>query len=251
MYFLLILSHKNSIFRDNQRKHILSTNNSKFIFYYFIGDMSLKSDYLVDEPNNIVYLKVPDNYESLSLKTYYAMKFISENYPKIAGVFKTDDDIDLDIDKMFKCIGDNSEVPYFGSSVESKAYESSYHFGKCESPEMNKKNIHIPECSYCAGGGYYISATLIDNLLNNKEVFQNIIFEDVCVGISMNKCGVFPTYVNIKENGCMWGSPDIRPNTTHLFNFDVNNKSNIDVCVCGQLKNRREFNFCQRCNKMY
>ena len=80
MYFLLILSHKKSTVREKQRQKILATNNGKFIFYYFIGDTNLSSDYVVDEPNNIVYLNVPDNYESLSMKTYYAMKFISENY---------------------------------------------------------------------------------------------------------------------------------------------------------------------------
>src|ERR1017187_9238038 len=113
MYFLLILSHKKSTVREEQRKRILASNNGKFIFYYFIGDENLKTEYLVDEENNIVYLKVGDNYESLAMKVYRAMKFISKNYMnKISGVFKTDDDIILDIDKLFDCINNNKSNPY-------------------------------------------------------------------------------------------------------------------------------------------
>lgn len=254
MNFLLILSHKKSIVREDQRQKILATNNGKFIFYYFIGDMSLKSDYVVDEPNNIVYLKVPDNYESLSMKTYYAMKFISENYlDKIDGVFKTDDDIELDIDKLFKCISDNKSVQYFGLAVTSPSYDSTYHFGKCESVEMNNKPVSIPIVTYCAGGGYYVSKNVINNVLVSKSVFRDIIFEDVCVGVSMNRYGVYPTNVNIKESGCVWGNvvDNASKRDDGVIVFSVPNKTNVEICRCGELKNRRLSNFCQKCNKLY
>lgn len=253
MNFLLILSHKKSTFREKQRQHILTTNNSKFIFYYFIGDLNIESDYLVDELNNIVYLKVPDNYESLSLKTYYAMKFISEQYPDISGVFKTDDDIDLDLDKISRCIEYYKSTPYFGLSNRSNSYESTYHFDKCESPEMNRKSIHIPDCSYCAGGGYYVSKSSINNILSNIDIFKDIIFEDVAVGVAMNKCGCFPTYVNIKNNGCMWGTNDesFNEEPSEIMYFKIPNKTNTEICSCGAPKDRRISNFCKKCNKLY
>ncbi len=256
MNFLLILSHKKSTFRENQRQHILTTNNGKFIFYYFIGDMSIQSDYLVDELNNIVYLKVPDNYESLSLKTYYAMKFIAEQYPNVTGVFKTDDDIDLDLEKIFNCINSNN-VSYFGLSNTSTAYDSTYHFGKCESLLMNKTAIHIPNCTYCAGGGYYVSKSSINNILNNLSVFEDIIFEDVAVGVAMNKCGVIPTYIDVKNNGCVWGVVNNTNNYSTdedgIIHFSVpnRNKVNTEVCSCGAPKDRRISNFCKKCNKLY
>lgn len=253
MNFLLILSHKKSTFREKQRQHILTTNNGKFIFYYFIGDMSIQSDYLVDEPNNIVYLKVPDNYESLSLKTYYAMKFISEKYPNVTGVFKTDDDIDLDLDKLYTCINDNIDAPYFGNVVSNKSYSSTYHFGKCESPEMNVKQILIPDCTYCPGGGYYISKSSIGNILSNLKVFQEIIFEDVAVGVSMNKHNTYPLKVDIKQNGCSWdgtidGVVDVGDG---IMYFKIPNKVNTEICACGAPKDRRISNFCKKCNKLY
>lgn len=254
MNFLLILSHKNSIFREEQRQKILATNNGKFIFYYFIGDVNLKSDYLVDESNNVVYLKVPDNYESLSMKTYYAMKFISENYlDKIDGVFKTDDDINLDIDKLFKCVSDNKNVQYFGVVNSSTEYESTYHFGKCESPEMNRKSIRIPNCVYCPGGGYYISKSSISNIINNKSIFQDIIFEDVSVGVSMNRYGILPTNINVKDNGCVWGDNEdvVGDIGDGIMYFKLPNKTNVEICRCGAPKDRKSYNFCQKCNKLY
>jgi hypothetical protein len=255
MNFLLILSHKRSTFREKQRQHLISNSNSKFIFYYFLGDVNLESDYLVDELNNIVYLKVPDNYESLSLKIYYAMKFISDKYPHISGVFKTDDDIELDLSKIDKCINYYKNIPYFGLSNKTNAYESTYHFGKCESSLINVKPIYIPDCTYCAGGGYYISKSVIANILNNINVFKDIIFEDVAVGVSMNKQGIYPTYVNIKDNGCIWGINErkvvLNDDESNIIYFKIPNKINMEICVCGAPKDRKSSNFCKKCNKLY
>lgn len=254
--FLLILSHKNSTLREEQRQKILDTNGDRFIFYYFIGDMNLKSDYLVDDINNIVYLKVPDNYESLSMKVYYAMRFISENYlDKISGVFKTDDDIILDLDKILNCINENKSNLYFGNTLGSNSHDSTYHYGKCESEVINKTPVHVPDVKYCAGGGYYISKSIISNIINSKDIYESIIFEDVCTGLSMNRFGIFPSYVDIKRNGCMWGDLDnqiigpIGDPINGVIQFLIPSKA--DSCRCGEIKNRRLFNFCQKCNKLY
>lgn len=262
--FLLILSHKKSVERESQLRYILENNRDRFIFYYFIGDEKLKTPYKVDKVNNIVYLKVGDNYESLAMKVYYAMKFINENYSdSISGVFKTDDDINLNLDKILDCINQNKSDLYFGLSAESKAYNCSYHFGKCESQILNKSLIHIPDVSYCAGGGYYISKNVINNILNSKDVYQSIIFEDVCTGLSMNKYGIFPKKINIKKNGCSWGnvndsdmtfteSSDPKTNAAAniVFDFVLPNKTN-NSCSCGEPINKREYNFCKKCNKLY
>lgn len=251
--FLLILSHEKSKFRNDQRIHLLNTNNDRFIFYYFIGDMSLSENYKVDEENKIVYLKIPDNYESLSLKTYYAMKFISENYlDKISGIFKTDDDIILDVDKLSNCIDENKEHKYFGVKAFSGGYESNYHFGKCESIELNKTTSFIPKSNYCAGGGYYISKELITNILDNIEIFENVIFEDAAVGVAMNKFNIDPFDIDIKSNGAIWDSEvvikevikeDIKPVYIPI--------SLPTTCSCGEKINKVRYNYCPKCNKLY
>jgi hypothetical protein len=252
MNFLLILSHKKSTVREDQRRRILASNNGKFIFYYFIGDESLKTEYEVDEENNIVYLKVGDNYESLSMKVYKAMKFISKNYmDRISGVFKTDDDIILDIDKLFDCVNNNRSNPYFGLEVNSKSYESTYHYGKCDSVDINRTPIRIPDCNYCAGGGYYISRDSIKYILNSKDIYQSIIFEDVSTGIAMNRNGIFPTNIDIKRSGCIWGKIEEDVKRDNITYFKIPNRNPGDLCVCGHPKNRMKSNFCQKCNKLY
>ena len=267
--FLLILSHQKSTYREDQKKYLLENNNDKFIFYYFIGDQKLKNNYKVDEKNKIVYLKVADNYESLSLKTYYAIKFISEKYlTKISGIFKTDDDIRLDLDKLSDCIDINQDSKYFGLVADSPAYKSTYHFGKCESDLLNKRSILIPACRYCAGGGYYISKSLVANVLNSRAIYENIIFEDVCMGLSMNRYGVFPKDINMKENGCDWENPTSKSgeiiqsedNRASMFEsakkpepflFPMPVILNSNKCPCGEPINKRASNFCQKCNRLY
>jgi hypothetical protein len=48
---------------------------------------------------------------------------------------------------------------------------------------------------------------LINNIIDNISVFNDIIFEDCAVGVAMNKYGVYPKDLDVKSNGCMWGSP--------------------------------------------
>jgi len=247
MYFLLILSHKKSTHRDSQRAKILSQNNGKFIFYYFLGDPNLDKDYVIDEPNNIVYLKVPDNYESLSLKTYNAIKFISENYPQIEGIFKTDDDIDLDIDKLYKLVTENNKLDYYGEYCDATAQSSDYHFGKCEGDLINHTRIYIPDVKYCAGGGYYVSNRVINTILKYKYIYEGIIFEDVATGVALNRDGIIPSNVDVKSSGSSWGVVAPVEITFQL----VQPNPNQDRCSCGEIRNRRMYNFCQKCGKLY
>lgn len=240
MYFLLILSHSKSKFRDIQRSKL---KNKNFIYYYFIGDKDLDRDYLVDDDNNIVYLNIPDNYESLSLKTFNALKYISENYPHIDGVFKTDDDIELDLDILYDFINMNKGSDYFGLAINSPNYLSDYHFGKCEDNILNQTRVDVPSCVYCAGGGYFLSKNSIKKILNNKDIFQKIIFEDVSIGVAMNKEGIYPTNVNIKNNGCRWGVVE--------STLNENNVIRKTHCRCGTLMDRVRYNFCQKCGNLY
>lgn len=245
---LLILSHKKSICRESQRKHLLQENKDRFIFYYFIGDLNLSEDYVVDDNNNIVYLRVPDNYESLPIKVFHAMNFINKNYPGYS-VFKTDDDVVLDLDKLYNTINDNKDEIYFGLSVESKEYETNYHSGKCESPILNNIPIFIPSVKYCAGGGYYIKHDYVGKIFVDKSIFTSrIIFEDVCTGISASKLGISPKYVDIKSNGCSWENPPpvpLNPLPDRIL------PPVVEFCKCGELKNKRVSNFCPKCNKLY
>ena len=81
-FFLGIISHKGSTKREGQRNSLLLQNHPGFIWYHFIGDPGQAEEFIVNEDERIVYLKVPDNYESLPLKTMMIVKFANLNLSK-------------------------------------------------------------------------------------------------------------------------------------------------------------------------
>jgi hypothetical protein len=211
-FFMAILSHKGSKHREEQKKHLLETNNEDIIFYYFIGDLNLDSEYKVDEENKIVYLKVPDNYESLPLKTQAAVSFVNENYyDLIKGMVKTDDDIELDLEKIYSCLSAHGDKNYFGivTQITNPENVSTWHIGKCESSEMNRTPVRVPLCTYCGGGGYYLSKESISKISQSKEKYSTMIFEDAATGYVLNSFGIYPVFIHMGENGFNW--PNMLP----------------------------------------
>lgn len=211
-FFIAILSHKGSKHREEQRKHLLETNKGNLIFYYFIGDLSIDSEYKIDEGNNIVYLKVPDNYESLPLKTQAAVSFVNKNYSKVVkGMIKTDDDIDLDLEKIYSCLSSCGDEKYFGITTQITNPEniSTWHMGKCESEIMNRTPVKIPLCTYCGGGGYYLNLESISKISQSKEEYSKMVFEDAATGYVLNSFGIYPRFVHMGENGFNW--PNMLP----------------------------------------
>jgi hypothetical protein len=206
-FFFCILSHKNSQKREGQKRHLENFENKNVIFYYFIGDPNQEEDYIVDEKERIVYIKAKDNYESLPMKTYLSLKYAKDAYGgDVEGIFKTDDDIKLDLDKLYPALCLNSDLDYFGNVVNVRdSYSSSWHFGKCEDPVINQTYYTVPLCKYCSGGGYYINPRNLDAILLNKEVYQTGIFEDVCTGLALNSENIYPEdNIMITELGCTW-----------------------------------------------
>jgi hypothetical protein len=206
-FFIAILSHKGSNHREKQRKHLLETDHENLIFYYFIGDPSISEEYKVDENNNIVYLKVPDNYESLPLKTQAAVSFVNKNYSDtIKGMIKTDDDIDLDLEKIYSCLSAYGDKDYFGivTQIINPENLSGWHMGKCESEELNRTPVRIPLCTYCGGGGYYLSNNSISKISQSKEKYATMVFEDAATGYALNSFGIYPVFIHMGENGFYW-----------------------------------------------
>jgi len=206
-FFIAILSHSKSIHRETQKTLLFETNRDRFIIYYFIGDPTLECEYKVDAENNIVYLNVPDNYESLPYKTYGAIKFAYDNFSdQIHGVLKTDDDIALDLDKVHTYLEENKDTAYCGiATVISDPHNlSRWHMGKCESPILNATPQRIPLTVYCAGGGYYLNLSSMQKFVWSKDLLNGMIFEDAATGYVLNSNGIFPKSINLMEHGFYW-----------------------------------------------
>jgi len=206
-FFIAILSHKKSNFREGQRKYLLENNRDRFIIYYFIGDPSLQEKYVVDEDNNVVYLNIPDNYESLPLKTYGAVQFAFENFSdQIFGLLKTDDDIELDLDKIYTYLSEHKDIPYCGITTKiTDPYNlSRWHMGKCESEILNSTPQRVPLAEYCAGGGYYLNLNSMEKLIGSRDLYRGMIFEDATTGFVLNSHGIYPKSVDLTQHGFKW-----------------------------------------------
>jgi len=205
-FFIGILSHKGSTKREAQKAILDSYKNSNLIYYYFVGDPSISKDYIVNEKERIVTLKVPDNYESLAKKTGAMIDFYIKKYSKrTRGILKTDDDIEINPELVYNMLSKNSEIEYFGNLVDIVlAYNSSWHWGKCESEYWNKTIVTVPVCKYCSGGGYYLSSDCSLKIKDLISKYSDFIFEDVATGYVLNSVGVYPVYEELKNNGLNW-----------------------------------------------
>jgi hypothetical protein len=206
-FFIAILSHRKSNFMEGQRKYLLENNRDRFIIYYFIGDPSLEDEYVVDEENNVVYLNIPDNYESLPQKTYGAVKFALENFSdQIYGLLKTDDDIELDLDKICPYLRNHREIPYCGitTKIVNPNNLSYWHMGKCESEELNRTPHRVPLAEYCAGGGYYLNLESMQKIVGSRHMYDGMIFEDAATGYVLNSHGIYPETVDLTVHGFKW-----------------------------------------------
>jgi len=205
-FFIGIISHKGSVKRDQQAKVWKETNIQDIEYYYFIGDPRIEDEYKVDEKERIVYLKVPDNYESLPLKTRGILKFYLENFSdSTRGILKTDDDIEVNPLLIHKMLLENLDKNYYGLEVNIvNGYESTYHWGKCESEYWNHNSATVPQSKYCAGGGYYIGKENVILMENEFGIYETSIFEDVLTGVILNRAGIYPENIDIKNKGLIW-----------------------------------------------
>lgn len=205
-FFIGIISHKNSEKREIQKRILDQYKNPNFIFYYFIGDPNIGEDFIINDNDKIVTLKVMDNYESLPQKTKGIIKFYNENYSdKTKGILKTDDDIDLSPEHIHKMLEKNSDQNYLGLEVDIQIpYDSNYHWGKCESDYWNSKFCTVPQSKYCAGGGYYLNRETAKRVSEFYDMYDSFIFEDVATGVILNNIDIYPTNINLKENGINW-----------------------------------------------
>jgi hypothetical protein len=205
-FFIGIISHSGSTRRKQQLDIWREANIPEIEYYYFIGDPSIENEYRVDEKNRIIYLKVPDNYESLPLKTKGILNFYLENFSKSTnGILKTDDDIEINPSLVYKMLVENSDKKYYGIAVDIiNPYESNYHWGKCESENWNQTKVTVPVSKYCAGGGYYINKDHVGSMVKEFSLYECTIFEDVATGTIMNKLGIYPDHIDVKNNGLNW-----------------------------------------------
>ena len=165
---------------------------NKLIYYHVIGDPKLetKTGYLFDEDQQILWLRVDDDYNSLPKKVINAYSAVSKVY-NFKYIFKTDDDQILRPVKFFDTLitvlnsrhtDISKQVHYGGHVVDVKEpYKSEYYRLHPELPQ----DLIVQKTQYCSGRFYLLSHMAVIGLLIKKDDICNEFLEDYAIGFHM------------------------------------------------------------------
>jgi hypothetical protein len=172
----------------------LSSLQNNLIYFHVIGDPNLEEEYLINEEHRILWLRVPDDYNSLPKKVINAYEAITKIY-NFKYIFKTDDDQMVSPVKFFDTLitvlnsryqDTSKRVHYGGHIVDVKdAYMSQYYKLHPELPT----NLIVQKTQYCNGRFYLLSNNVIACLLFKKEEISNEFLEDYAIGFHMPVTG--------------------------------------------------------------
>jgi hypothetical protein len=158
-------------------------------YYHVIGDPDLQdTEYKFDNDNNILWVKVEDDYNSLPKKVIAAYEAVYETFD-FKYVFKTDDDQILVNPKFFDIVtglitSKRPKTHYGGFIVDvPKPYLSEYHRIHPELP----KQLPLYVTKYCSGRFYFLSKSAITNLLSKKERIGKEFLEDYAIGFNLDQ----------------------------------------------------------------
>lgn len=197
--------------------------------YIVYGDNRISTEYEIDD--KYLILNCGDNYDDLSPKTIMLFRVIEKIHPTIKGVFKCDDDILPNINKLKELftyiLNQEPEIHYLGNVLkkEQVSYEG-YHISKIQDKKYDKKLITY-SCSYTSGPLYYLSMYAVK--VFNQEIMEftkdkettEYFYEDNIVGYILNSRNIFhihyKTYYDYMNQYNLGSIQNIDNNIRHLF----------------------------------
>jgi hypothetical protein len=207
---LLIMNCKKYEWKANvQRTTWLKTIPNFIKYYHVIGNEELETDFDFSNDDNILYVKTPDDYNSLPNKVISSFKAINDTF-SYKYIFKTDDDQNLINSNFFDVLYNllnikNPPIHYGGHIIEiTRPFISEYYKIHPELPN----NIHIKTTKYCNGRFYFLSHKVIQNLLSKREEICKEFLEDYAIGYYMHvffknnmlKLDTNKSFVDIENN---------------------------------------------------
>ena len=193
-YILLIFNcykYKNKALK--QKESWLLNLPSSLIYFHILGDPNLTTDFQFLIEDNILLVKVEDDYNSLPKKVIRAYQAIKNTY-EFKYIFKTDDDQQVTNIKFFETIMSlfdkkyedyELRMHYGGHIVDVKqTYLSQYYRIHSELPT----NLLVKATKYCSGRFYFLSCDAIKFLVEEKkELVESEFLEDYAIGYHLSK----------------------------------------------------------------
>ena len=189
---MLIMNCKKYQWKADIQRNTWLKQIPKFIkCYHVIGDEDLETEYKFynnsNDETNILYVKTPDDYNSLPNKVISSFKAINETF-NYKYIFKTDDDQNLINENFFEILYNllntkGQQIHYGGHIIEVNApYLSEYYKLHPELP----KELPIQITKYCSGRFYFLSHKAIQNLLTKRENIIKEFLEDYAIGYNLH-----------------------------------------------------------------
>jgi len=157
-------------------------------YYHVIGEESLDTEFKFDDENNILWVKVADDYNSLPKKVTAAYSAVNNTF-HFKYLFKTDDDQILVNNKYFNMlcglINAKKPVPHYGGYIVDvkQPYLSEYHRIHPELP----KRLPLYVTKYCSGRFYFLSSEAVLYLLSKRENIEREYLEDYAIGFNLSQ----------------------------------------------------------------
>lgn len=186
-YIMLVMNCKKYSNKAKYQKQTWLQNIPSFLkYYHVIGEPYLDSEFKFDDENQILWINVEDDYNSLPKKVIRAYEAVFKTFD-FKYIFKTDDDQMLVNDKFFDILrGITSRGPkihYGGYVIDVKRnYISQYHKIHPELPEY----LPVLETKYCSGRFYFLSKQAIVNLISKRSLIEKEYLEDYAIGYNLD-----------------------------------------------------------------
>lgn len=186
-FILLIMNCDKYRYKALKQKETWLKDFTLMPYFHVIGKPELTNDYIFDLEEKILYVKVPDDYNSLPKKVIAAYNAIYKTYT-FQYIFKTDDDQHLNdifflttLQKLL--LTGLNKIHYAGYTVNvEKPYLSQYHTIHPELPP----NLPILQTTYCSGRFYLLSDFAVHQLISKKEDINKELLEDYAIGLYLD-----------------------------------------------------------------
>jgi len=185
---MLIMNCKKYEWKADIQRNTWLKQLPKFIkYYHVIGNEELETEYNFDNETSILYVKTPDDYNSLPNKVITSFKAVNDTF-SYKYVFKTDDDQNLINENFFeilyKLLKTNGPPIHYGGHIVdvTRPFISQYYKLHPELP----KDLPIQITKYCSGRFYFLSSKAIRNLLTKRETIIKEFLEDYAIGYNLH-----------------------------------------------------------------
>jgi len=206
---LLIFNCVKYKYKAIRQKHTWLKDFTIIPYFHVIGDPQLTTEYVFNDKERLLTIKVEDDYNSLPQKVIQAYAAINTEF-NYKYIFKTDDDQHVSNTKIFNSIAGivlskTPTIHYAGNVINvDKSYLSQYHKIHPELPPF----LPIKATTYCSGRFYILSNTAVKQLLcNNNEIAKEYL-EDYAIGYYLHNT-MKTTILHIDTNKYFVDMPEI------------------------------------------